>query len=150
MHKFRLVASITLLSLLVVAGCGDDKGTDSKDKPVPAELVANWTLTSGAVNGVPVPLSRLLAWESSTTHAVLVVSEHGTYTYYEKDADSAVVWQDSGAFQVDGSSFTLSGGQIPINGGQWEVSGIQLTLTISSDQYPGYTAVILATKPDTP
>jgi len=93
---------------------------------------------------VSVPLAMMLGWESRTTHAVLVIAAAGTYSYYEKDNDSAVVWQDSGVFRVAGSSFTLSGGQIPIGGGQWTVSGTQLTLTMYDT---GFTYVILARKP---
>jgi hypothetical protein len=135
---------LPVLVYLVVSGCGDDKGTSSQDNLVPSVLVASWTLTSGTVNGVQVPLATMLGWESRTTHAVLVIAAAGTYGYYEKDNDSAVVWQDSGAFGVSGSTFTLSGGQIPIDGGQWSVSGTKLTLTMFES---GYTFVILARRP---
>lgn len=147
MNRRILTISLTLLCLTIAVGCSDDNGTGSKDNATPAELAAEWTLTSGSINGASVPLATLLGWESSTTHAVLVVAATGTYSYFEKDADSAVVWQDSGVFRVNGSNFTLSGGQIPISGGQWAVNGTQLTMTMSEQ---GYTYVILATKPEAP
>lgn len=145
MNRHMLTISLTLLCLNIAVGCSDDNGTDSKDNPIPAELVAQWTLTSGSINGASVPLATLLAWDSTTTHAVLVIASAGTYTYYEKDDDSAVVWQDSGGFKVDGDSFTLTGGSLPISGGKWSVDGSQLTLSATVQQYIW---TILAVKPD--
>ncbi len=144
MKLHMLTISLTLLCLTIAVGCSDDNGTDSKNNPIPAELVAQWTLTSGSINGASVPLATLLGWESSTTHAVLVVAAGGTYAYYEKDDDSAVVWQDSGDFKVDGDSFTLTGGSLPISSGRWAVDGLQLTLSTTVQQY---TWVITAVRP---
>lgn len=96
MNRQILMIGLVLLCLAVALGCGDDNGTDSKVNPIPSELVANWTLTSGAVNGVPVPLTTMLGWESNTTHALLVVATGGTYSYFEKDADSRLCGRTQG------------------------------------------------------
>jgi hypothetical protein len=137
--------SLTLLCLVIAAACGDDNGTGSKDEPVPAELVAEWTFMSGTVNGGPVALSTLLGWDSNTTHAILVIDANGSYVYYEKDDDSAVVREGAGEFKVEGDKFTLTGGSLPVGGGTWTVSGSQLSL---SAEIQGYTWIIQAIKPD--
>jgi hypothetical protein len=87
----------------------------------------------------------LLGWDSNTTHAILVIDANGSYVYYEKDDDSAVVREGAGEFKVEGDKFTLTGGSLPVSGGTWTVSGSQLSL---SAEIQGYAWIIQAIKPD--
>ena len=155
MIKVKAVILLAVVCFLMLAtGCGkDDDNPAGPQYDVPQELVGGWIYDSATLNGVPFNLGLILGWEPGTEAARFYVGADESFVYEELDADSAVVWTESGTFSVNGTIVTITvtenddGPVDPpeIFSGNWAVDGTVLTLTTI---YQGATVVITANKYD--
>jgi len=155
MDKAKVILVLaTICLLLILVGCGkDDNNPAGPQNNVPAELVGGWLYDSATLNGGPFSLALLLGWDPGTEAARFMVGADESFIYEELDADSAVVWTESGTFTVDGNTATITvteNDDGPVNppdilSGTWAVSGDTLTL---STTYLGATVVLTAVRYD--
>ena len=126
------------------SGCGDDKGTNTKQSKVPQELIAYWTFQSVTFDGYPLDLGESFGWKEDAVICGMDIGADGKYTYKEFDADSSVIDTYSVNFVIDGNNFTVTPplGEY-ITEGSWSIDSTQLTLTVI---ILGHTINITATK----
>ena len=155
MNKTKLILGCALALLIALsAGCGkDDDNPAAPQDNVPAELVGTWYYESGTLNGEPRDLSFLLRWESGTEAARFTVGSDRSFVNEELDADSAVVWTETGTFTVDGNNATITvtetddGPVQPpeVMSGTWALNEAQDQLTLTTS-FLGMPVVLIAVR----
>ena len=118
---------------------------------VPAALVGNWTFQSVTLDGVSQDLSDWFEWNAETVEAHLTINDNFTMRSEEVDAQSNVLYWDSGTFAVDGQNITVTinsenGNAVtaytPFDG-TWLVVSSLMTLTMIDD---GHTVAMVLSR----
>ena len=141
MLRSIIIVLTTLLLTVALVGCGNDDevtapvGNDQPDSTVgvPSELQGEWYLQSATINGITVPLNRLLAWSSEVERARLTIGVHNTCLYQELSALGEVLFSAEGAFTIEDSVFAMDADLPLLATGVWNVSDGVLTLTASTE-----------------
>ena len=123
-----------------LTGCigGDDDPVDPGTGGAPAALVGTWTFQTVTLDGQPQDLADWFEWQAETVSAHVIINGDYTQRFVELDAQSNVVYYDSGVFTVDGQNLTVTvnsenGSAVTAYTtfeGSWLVVGSLLTMTM--------------------
>jgi len=129
-----------------IPGINDDDGDTA-----PAALVGNWTFQSVTLDGVSQDLSDWFEWNAETVEAHLTINANFTMGSEEVDAQSNVLYYDSGTFTVNGQNLIVTinsenGNAVtaytPFSG-TWLVVSSLMTLTMIDD---GHTVAMVLSR----